>query len=1381
MAGMKFNADIDLEKIVKLRQEIDKLKKSLIEIASVPNSDAAIKQLESEIDRATKKLSEYKDSYAKLQKIKYDIDSSSSTVKRVKEETSALQSTNKWIIANTESVKEADRQIKQLKKDFSALSDEEKVGDTGTAKIRQIQQLAAQRLVEEEAVRKTIKAQKDQIIQSNAEEGSITALRKQLILLIKDYDDLGRVRRGGDAGKALLTQISNVQKELNAAEQASGRFQRNVGNYASAWNGLGNSVQQVARELPSLAVSANTFFLAISNNLPILVDEIAKARKEYANFKAELKAGNKDVKAVAPVWQQLTRSILSWQTALVVGLTLLSVYGKDVIKWIGSLGKARDVTLDLLSAEQEMALARKSAWSSIAKEQTQLDILYNKLKNVTLSTTERNAAVREWVKNYKTHSDILEGEKVSIDKLNKAYKELTKEIRNSAIARKYEDTLADMSIKREDEEIKRLNQKKTLYDAGLEMSVAQREYERVQREYDKGQTSSQVLSSARVRYLNAVDNWNKEKKVYVDAINTVKKYDENMAVIENHISTLDLFPQPKEGTYDYWQQQVEIADNALKQIQDSYLKVLKSGSTQGVPEEVAKQYNALIKQKTEAEEKLKIYDDKGLSKEYNSIVDQNQKISDLMDKQSIERKRREEDLENQAFQARINAMEEGEAKIRAQRALDNKKEIQDLKRQREDYIRTEIEYQKKVFDEQEELKAKKTKGYKKKTFDPTSVSVDTSALDSINQDTLKGQANDVAKYYKEVLSKYQDYTAQRIAIEKQFLNDEKRLKEGMSKAQNDSEKEQYANALKELNKQKKRAITSISKSEIEDSGIWKMLMGDIDALPTDTLEKLLSDAEQLVKTTNLSATDMKAMMDTINNARQNLIARNPFKTLKEEYEKYQKAIKKGDKQGASTSWSNVEQASESIKSNISTLGASLSSLGTTFSDELGEGIQKAVDVINDGITAFEVFGKTGEKSAGDTVKGISGIIGIITTLVGTVMNAFDSTKAEQERNIEYQRRQEGYWDSINYQVERYLELLKEATANDYFEIAGKSLTTLEEARKKAYEDIVKSMPVGDVDSTTFGLFQLLYYGKFSNKLTENAFGGPQAKEIFDFINANGGYDLENKLISEEAIWAMKNNADIWSKLPEWMQQAIDKFVELDGKAKKFDGTLNEDLFQTTSQGLEEAILEGLKGGKRGIADFGEDFEEIMRNALLQSFVIDQLRGKAQEFYKKYTLLADSDENGKLDLTAEEISDLRKDWNDIIRAATEEAKNIDAIVDGSSSSFQKATSKGFTTASQDSIDELNGRFTALQIAGEEIKNQNQQQTMSILELKAEMLPIIANTSGIKDIASETRDLLRLSYEAIVDIRDNTNVIVKPIQQMASDIAEVKRNTNGLTRK
>lgn len=1354
MAGMKFTADIDVEGIIKLRQEINKLKNSLKAVAGIPNSDAAIKQLEKEIEAATKKLEEYENKYLQIQKLKHDIDSSNDAVKKTKEETAALQSTNKWIVANTEAVIETDKQIKQLKKSFVSLSDSEKTGSSGTGILRQVQQLAAQRLVEEESIRRTIKAQKDQIIQSRAEEGSITALRKQIILLTKDYDDLGRTRRNGDAGKALLAQIANVQKELSAAEQASGRFQRNVGNYASAWNGLSFSVQQVARELPSLAVSANTFFLAISNNLPILVDEIAKARKEYAAFKAEIAAGNKDVKAVAPVWQQLTKSLISWQTALVVGLTLLSVHGKEIISWIGSLGQANKKLAETYQLTKDFQ------------------------KAVSKSTNEVLTSIEKLSQGWKKLGGDMKSQEKYILENRDAFNKTGIVINTVADAE-------NLLITNKENFIKAIMDKAK---AAAVMELAAKEYEKfiqamleADAKAEKGVTFGDRFKSWLVRSASGKDLSGTLQQEDLSPEAFAKKAEENL----------------RKKAEEYQKEMVALIKRALGIDEESNKEIKNAGGESanaliegsvGAIEaaislkqaELKKMTNRKDYAKTNAEiealeNKLKAITGK-TTKEYNSIIDQQKKINDLLDKQAIERRRKEEDLENQAFQARINTMADGEAKIRAQRALDNKKEIQDLKRQREDYIRTEIEYQKKVFDEQEELKAQKTKGYKKKTFDPTSVSVDTSALDSINQDTLKGQANDVAKYYKEVLSKYQDYTAQRIAIEKQFLNDEKRLKEGMSKAQNNSEKEQYANALKELNKQKKQAITSISKSEIEDSGIWKMLMGDVDSLPTDTLEKLLSDAEQLVKATNLSASDMKAMMDTINNARQNLIARDPFKTLKEEYEKYRKAVKKGDTQGASTSWSNVEKASEAIKNNISILGSSLASLGNTFSDELGEGIQKAVDVINDGIAAFEAFGKTGEKSAGDTVKGISGIIGIITTLVGTVMNAFDSTAEEQARNLEYQRRQEGYWDSINYQVERYLELLKEATANDYFEIAGKSLTTLEESRKKAYEDIIKSMPVGDVDHTTFGLAQLFNYGKFFDFRQY-----PDAKEIFDFINANGGYDLDNKLISEEAIWAMKNNADIWSKLPDWMQQAIDKFVELNDQAKDLEETLNKDLFQATSQSIEEAILEGLKGGKRGIADFGEDFEEIMRNALLQSFVIDQLRGKAQEFYKKYTLLADSDNNGKLDLTAEEISDLRKDWNDIIRAATEEAKNIDAIVGGSSSSSQESSKKGFATMSQDSADELNGRFTALQIAGEEIKNQNQLQTMSILDLKAGMLSIGANTSGIKDIAGETRDLIRLSYEAITDIRDNTNVMVKPIQQMAADIAEVKRNTNGLSKK
>lgn len=1345
MAGIFANVDSDIQKLQKLKQEIENVKKSLksinvkVDIDIAQGLEAQLKSLTTQYDALAAKVGETE---ARITASANKIIDASNKIIRAQEKmsqaekvnnvssssTSSFSSTN---ASETASIQTQAKAYEELKaeigdvlgtrgQNIKRLIEEQNAIRLLNAEIKKItksqgessslssaQQRRLEQLNNSLLTHKTALAEVRQSLSANAKldnavATSMDALSQSLGRMRAAYRALTESERTSPFGKELLVSIQQADAKIKELDATIGNHQRNVGNYASGWNGLSMSIQQIGRELPSLAAGWRTFFLAISNNLPILADEIKRARIQFEALK-------KSGQTATPVWKQVVSSIVSWQTALTVGITLLTLYGDKLVKWISGLGKAEKAIKNLYTAQRDLYNVTSTGIEQSSKEITKLNSLYKIATDVTKSTKERNNAVKELKRSFPSHLKNLSDESIKNGEVAKSIKEQTRQIIANAKATAAADQIAKNWYKS--------------FQAGVSKNIAYITKQRLEQELVAKEATVQQLSQMRAR----PESYAGLAKEIEGIKDRIKETDREIAIQEN--------------------------------LQDSYQKSSQS----------------LEKLVTVAGLGGK-YEDP--DENYNSILDQQKKIANLLDKQALERKRREEDLENQAFQARINTMEEGEAKIRAQRALDNKKEIQDLKRQKEDYIRTEIEYQKKVFDEQEELKAKKIKGYKKKTFDSTSVSVDTSVLDSINQDILKGQANDVAKYYKEVLAKYQDYTAQRIAIEKQFLNDEKKLRDGLAKAKSDSEKKQYEDALKELDKQRKKTIDSISKSEIEDSGIWKMLMGDVDALPTDTLEKLLSDAEQLVKTTNLSATDMKAMMDTINNARQNLIARNPFKTLKEEYEKYQKAIKKGDKQEAFTSWSNVEQASESIKSNISTLGASLSSLGTTFSDELGEGIQKAVDVINDGITAFEVFGKTGEKSAGDTVKGISGIIGIITTLVGTVMNAFDSTKAEQERNIEYQRRQEGYWDSINYQTERYLELLKEAAGNDYFATATQSLTTLEKAREKAYKDIIKSMPVGDVDAVTFGLAQLFKSGKFAGKMTEYAFGGPQAKEIFDFIQANGGYDLENKLISEEAIWAMKSNADIWSKLPEWMQQAIDKFVEFNDKAKELEETLNEDLFQTTSKGIEEAILEGLKGGKRGIADFGEDFEEIMRNALLQSFVIDQLRGKAQEFYKKYTLLADSDKNGKLDLTVEEISDLRKDWNDIIRSATEEAKNIDAIVGASSSLSQEASKKGFATASQDSIDELNGRFTALQIAGEEIKSQNQLQTMSILELRADMLPIIANTTGIKDIASETRDLLRLSYEAIVDIRDNTNVIVKPIQQMASDIAEVKRNTSKL---
>lgn len=1408
MAGMKFTADVNVEDIIKLRQEIDKLKKSLIAVAGIPNSDVAIKQLEKEIAAATKKLEEYENKYLQIQKLKHDIDSSNAAVKKAKEETAALQSTNKWIVANTEAVIETDKQIKQLKKSFVSLADSEKTGSSGTGILRQVQQLAAQRLVEEESIRRTIKAQKDQIIQSRAEEGSITALRKQIILLTKDYDDLGRTRRNGDVGKALLAQIANVQKELSAAEQASGRFQRNVGNYASAWNGLGFSVQQVARELPSLAVSANTFFLAISNNLPILVDEIAKARKEYAAFKAELAAGNKDVKAVAPVWQQLTKSLISWQTALVVGLTLLSVYGKEIINWGKELVRGKNYVLDLSTAEQELAAARKKGIQDSIKERLELDLLYTKLKSASTLLKERTASINEWISKYPQYANVINEEKIDIDKLSIAYRALGKEMMQRSIYQSYMDRAKDISNQIVDQEIKLRNQTKTLKEANKRVEEANKRLFAAQKNESDTYSSLREKNAAQREFTEANKNLEEQARIYSDINNNVSKLKGNLGEFINSIDVDKLFPQPKEGTYDYWQQQVQLADTALKQIKDTYLKTLKSGNTNGVPEEVVKQYNALIKQKTEAEEKLKLYDDKGLTKEYNSIVDQQKKISELLYKQATERKRKEQDLENQLTQSRIDAMAEGEAKIRAQRELDNKKEIQDLERQREDYIRTEIELQRKAFDEQENLRAKQTKNYKKRTFDASAVKVDTSAFDKILNNTILRQDiypyQEEMKYWNEYLKEYGTFQQKKAAINEEY---NLKISEATTKG-----------AKKSLEKEKENKLKEVSFEELKSSINFANIFGNLDAQSTEALVKMRDNLKEVINKAakDIKPTDLKALQDAFKEIDLKITVRNPLGELKNSADNYRNATSAVIKaqedlntviQGGevitkvytnengklTTRLLTLTQAENNLAAAQSDRQKALSKL-TQAANSIGQKGMEVVNAGNDVVGMLENFGVKVPEAISKTLDGIgqvmsgleridltkpfSAITGAVSVLAGvgnTIAGLFGFGGADYSRYNEmvdeYNKLNE-IWDELIDKKKEYIDMSygpEAAKAGDEaIEIANKSI---ESYKILGRERLQSGASAG---SHSIGV-------RIRNSMSQELWDqwDEFAKSIGkdpDFIGGrlSGLFNL-----TAEQLEKLKEEAPgFWSKLDGDVQNYLNKIIEGGERIEDIQKAVQEQLTQTSFDSLFDNFIDTLMDMDASSKDFADNFGEYMRKAVFTQMFAKGYEDELRKWYESFSE-AMGKEGG---ITSSDIKDLREGWDTIVNGALEDRKAWEQIVGGGgTSTSQESSKKGFATMSQDSADELNGRFTALQIAGEEIKNQNQLQTMSILELKAGMLTISANSYGIKDIASETRDLIRLSYEAITDIRDNTNVMVKPIQQMAADIAEVKRNTNGLSKK
>src|SRR5699024_1141032 len=160
--------------------------------------------------------------------------------------------------------------------------------------------------------------------------GSMNEMSQLLGRLRMAYRDMTAAERNSPLGEATRKNIGLLDSKMKKLDASIGNYQRNVGNYGGAFTPLQYQVQQVARELPSLTMSLRQFFLAISNNLPMLIDEVHRAR--IAN-EALLASGQKGV----PVWKQLLKSIVSWQTALVVGITLVTAYGKEIGNFFSQL------------------------------------------------------------------------------------------------------------------------------------------------------------------------------------------------------------------------------------------------------------------------------------------------------------------------------------------------------------------------------------------------------------------------------------------------------------------------------------------------------------------------------------------------------------------------------------------------------------------------------------------------------------------------------------------------------------------------------------------------------------------------------------------------------------------------------------------------------------------------------------------------------------------------------------------------------------------------------------------------------------------------------------------------------------------------------------
>ena len=238
-------------------------------------------------------------------------------------------------------------------------------------------------------------AQLQATIASSA-EGSYNRLSAQYALNKIRLNQMSQAEReAADSGKKLEAETAAIYQQMIKLQEATGNYRLSVGHYQKTWDGLGISVSQVVRELPAAAVSLNTFFLGISNNIPMLVDEINRLRAQNKLLQAE-------GKATVNVTKSIVKALFSWNTALVVILTIFSMFGGQIIEWIGNLFKAKNAVISTTEALDNIAKELESTNASYGDNIVSLKQLQQEWKNLK-TTAEKN----QWIKDNKSEFDKL--------------------------------------------------------------------------------------------------------------------------------------------------------------------------------------------------------------------------------------------------------------------------------------------------------------------------------------------------------------------------------------------------------------------------------------------------------------------------------------------------------------------------------------------------------------------------------------------------------------------------------------------------------------------------------------------------------------------------------------------------------------------------------------------------------------------------------------------------------------------------------------------------------------------------------------------------------------------------------------------------------------
>lgn len=1294
-------------------------------------------------------------------------------------------------------------EIARLKADVTALNKEEQQNGQLSAKKR-AQVLDAAVSIEEykQEISQLRRELANQIKLEKAAVGSINEMSQALTRMRAVYKNMSDAEREGAQGQTMLKNIESLDTKIKELDASMGVHTRNVGNYASGFNMLGFQIQQVARELPSLAYGPQIFFSAISNNLPMLADEIARAKKSVDELK---KAGQ----TFTPVWKQIASSIFSWQTLLVASVTVLTLYGKEITNWVASLFKGK-TTIDASAAALERfnsAMAQGSV--SAQSELTKLNLLYRAATDLSRPYEERAEAVKKLQDIYPAYFGNMAAEQVMVGNAVGAYENLRDAIIEVAQAKAAQELITENVIKK-------------LKIEGTD------EYKRIQSYADRIDTLQSKINDLQSKGIS-------KKSPIIEGLSGA------IAGLEKGI----------ERASEAIRTKLELPDDIPNDIRE-YLAILDESS-----EELASVAEKSFIGKTPAElnAEWKKARQEAESAAKKAASDQERNLKELT--------KQLQKLRDDALQAEVDSMKDGTAKKLAQIDLDYQKRaraIQEAEKKLLELQEKEIDAQYKNDTSSERFLAgqQMIAQYKgnvnhlarplvkaaelvKKGWEDAGEGIATVFSSQYGILDAKGKVTEILVTpilpNGDILSPQEldDYIHSKLEGAQNILAaDTKGLVIAVNVAADGSAGEKYhdlqkvyyadnikaaegvriyTEALKEFNKeQRNKERASVSGIAITPEGLSDVVNKEIQAW-NEYLRKYGNFREKLQATKEYY--DERIRKATTQGDRERLKKERDAALAEIE-------TKQSDNWIAFFSW--IETMSKSMASNIyNTLRNQLNQmleagkisieeyvratqqLDQQYRDKLNErgrfqtyqnqGINGLIDNYQKLGDAMQLKGaKTGDqnvqamgasmsKAAGKASGVISMIDMIVTSIHQTIQAMQQLTDSIVDMMASFGQDAEidttlGKWAELSNLMSEFdnhvYSSWEKFKSGDIMGAASEAtssilgvITSINKWMDKSKERKIQKLQ-DQIDALSRS------YDRLSRSI-EKAYS-TDAKELIEDQNK---LLEQQKLLIQRQIQEEKSKKDPDKKrIKEWEKQyeEITNLIE-DNAAKAQDAIFGSDI-QAAINDFAEAYADAWAQGE----DRAKSAKDFVKN-MIKQMVIEAMKADIKEPMQVIRdKLEDFWEDGIITQTEENIIDeMIKKLNQNLEASFGWA---DKYFEDNTASKQQATSRGFQTMSQDTGDELNGRFTDIQGKVTDIRNA----VMSQLQMRDSVEGIIESIhnclnmdSRIDELSAAYYESLRIDVETLLEVREinvSTKNMDKTLGRIENGINSIKRNTENL---